>query len=748
MNKKILLLLPALALMLGACQGKVTPSGSSDDGSSGQTETVTGVELDHETLSLQVGNTSQLSASVKPISLSNREVNWSSDHPEFASVDASGVVTAVAAGVAHVRATADADPTKYAECIVTVTQRMVTVVMEDLDDILSATDTLKFGCYQGNNEKYYYFKGSVDSNTRGEVSDSWEEGVAVKLEAASTTGKYLMSFGTGDSKQYFEMSDDHHFAVVNTPTSGREWDWDATWHTVKRTISGTTYYPGTYQTFTTISGCNASQVADDFLFQFVYQVEPFGPESINLSIPQDALYVNDYVEVAAELLPLGAEGDLVWSVSGDEHVIIDQEGKLTADGDATVGGTVTVTATYGEGDDEVTATLNVSVEAALNYGTQAAPLSIDAATALLQKQSPSHKDMYVSGIATSNDAFGSKYSNWGDYIKLANDAGTVADAFSFYRAKAGENTGYETTYAEAGSMVGKRILAKGKGEIYSGKPQLSSGGVLLNIEDAGVEPASVTISPAGDFELVKGGSKQLSASVAPVTAPQTITWTSTPVDAAVAAHCSVVNGLVSLTDAAEAGEQFTIKATSAKAGVEATVVVTVVADAEPVPTIVNTPVANTKYKLGAKISAAADKDADVYLTGAKSSYYGATSATWAEGADFELIAVTGGYNVKVTLPDESVKYLGFSVSGDNTNIEFDDSASKVFTYDADAKTLFFTANGHTTSSKDGVYYFGSYTNKSGTTFDTISCSMASYIQGSNASKIDVSQFPVHFWALV
>ena len=167
--------------------------------------------------------------------------------------------------------------------------------------------------------------------------------------------------------------------------------------------------------------------------------------------------------------------------------------------------------------------------------------------------------------------------------------------------------------------------------------------------------------------------------------------------------------------------------------------------------IVDTPVAGVKYRFGMKVSAAADKTADVYSTGAKGtgsqSNYGATTENWAEAAEFELIAVTGGYNVKVTLPDNSVKYLGFAVSGDYTNIMFTDSASSVFTYDATAKTLFFETTGHTTATKDGTYYFGTYTNK-GSTYTTISCSQASRIQGDNAANVDVSQFPAHFWEAV
>ena len=56
--------------------------------------------------SVQVGNTINLSAAVTPSDATNKNVTWSSDNPNFATVSAQGAVTGVSAGTATIRATA------------------------------------------------------------------------------------------------------------------------------------------------------------------------------------------------------------------------------------------------------------------------------------------------------------------------------------------------------------------------------------------------------------------------------------------------------------------------------------------------------------------------------------------------------------------------------------------------------------------------------------------------------------------
>lgn len=81
---------------------------------------VTEVKLDKTNLSLEVGDTATLTATVEPDEASNKNVTWSSDGTSVATVDDTGKVTAISVGSATITATTQ-DGNKTATCTVTVT---------------------------------------------------------------------------------------------------------------------------------------------------------------------------------------------------------------------------------------------------------------------------------------------------------------------------------------------------------------------------------------------------------------------------------------------------------------------------------------------------------------------------------------------------------------------------------------------------------------------------------------------------
>jgi uncharacterized protein YjdB len=89
---------------------------------------VTGVTLSDLTLDIVAGNTATLTATVAPDNATDKTVTWSSNAESIATVSDAGLVTAVAAGVADITATANADNTKKATCTVTVSAIPVTGV--------------------------------------------------------------------------------------------------------------------------------------------------------------------------------------------------------------------------------------------------------------------------------------------------------------------------------------------------------------------------------------------------------------------------------------------------------------------------------------------------------------------------------------------------------------------------------------------------------------------------------------------
>jgi len=93
---------------------------------------VTGVKLDKDTLTLIVGSKETLTAQIDPANATNKNVTWSSSAPAVATVDTSGLVTAVATGSATITVTTE-DGGFTATCAVTVTTVSVPVTGVKLD---------------------------------------------------------------------------------------------------------------------------------------------------------------------------------------------------------------------------------------------------------------------------------------------------------------------------------------------------------------------------------------------------------------------------------------------------------------------------------------------------------------------------------------------------------------------------------------------------------------------------------------
>ena len=117
----------------GVAAGEATITVTTEDGAKTATckvtvtIPVTGVTLNKTALTLNIGASETLTATVAPAEATNKKVTWKSDKPEIASVDANGKVTGVKAGEATITVTTE-DGAKTATCKVTVKPNLVSEI--------------------------------------------------------------------------------------------------------------------------------------------------------------------------------------------------------------------------------------------------------------------------------------------------------------------------------------------------------------------------------------------------------------------------------------------------------------------------------------------------------------------------------------------------------------------------------------------------------------------------------------------
>ena len=123
---------------------------------------VTNITLDKTELSLSIGDSETLTATIEPNNATNKTVTWSSNNEAVATVD-NGKVTAVKEGTATITVTAQDGSGVSTSCSVTVTHSMVHTPKKD------AT------CTEDGNIEYWYCKNCdkyfSDENATEELSD-------------------------------------------------------------------------------------------------------------------------------------------------------------------------------------------------------------------------------------------------------------------------------------------------------------------------------------------------------------------------------------------------------------------------------------------------------------------------------------------------------------------------------------------------------------------------------------------------
>ncbi|MDE5789388.1 MAG: Ig-like domain-containing protein, partial [Clostridia bacterium] len=169
--------------------GDKKPSGDEEkDPPAPTTVKVTGLTLSPSTLTLDIGGTQTLVATVAPTDATNKKVNWSSDKTSIATVDSNGLVTAKAAGIANI--TAKTDDGNYSKtCVVTVKAAQTNPGTETEKPVVSEKITYS---YAGNECAAFEWKDSNPANATVQyklsTANSYTSVDSALVRASSTSG--------------------------------------------------------------------------------------------------------------------------------------------------------------------------------------------------------------------------------------------------------------------------------------------------------------------------------------------------------------------------------------------------------------------------------------------------------------------------------------------------------------------------------------------------------------------------------
>ncbi len=112
---------------------KTSSGGGGSSGGGSSTVAVTGVSINPSNLSMRVGDSKTLTATVAPTNATNKNVTWSTENADVATVE-NGVVTAVYGGDTIITVTT-ADGNKTAKCMVSVA-KIESVSEETVNDLI------------------------------------------------------------------------------------------------------------------------------------------------------------------------------------------------------------------------------------------------------------------------------------------------------------------------------------------------------------------------------------------------------------------------------------------------------------------------------------------------------------------------------------------------------------------------------------------------------------------------------------
>lgn len=324
------------------------------------------ITLNTTAVTLKATETATLTTTILPATTTNKAVTWKSDNEAIATVDANGVVTAIAVGVANITATTTDGTNLSATCKVTVEQTFASSISLDKTSIslkatesetlkatiLPATTTNQVVTWKSDNEAI----ATVDANG---VVTAHEVGVAT-ITATTTDGTNLSAsctvnvIHTQASSITLNMTEvslkaletaELSVEILPATTTNKVVTWksdneaiatvDANGVVTAIAVGETTI------TATTTDGSNLSASCK-------VTVIPTLASSITLDKTEVSFKANETVTLTPTILPATTTNTVVvWTTTDEKVAIVDANGVVTAIGV----GEATITATTTDGSN-------------------------------------------------------------------------------------------------------------------------------------------------------------------------------------------------------------------------------------------------------------------------------------------------------------------------------------------------------------------------------------------------------------
>lgn len=184
-----------------------------------------------------------------------------------------------------------------------------------------------------------------------------------------------------------------------------------------------------------------------------------------VTLDQSALEMHpeDTVQLHATVAPANASDTSVrWSTSAEAVATVSARGTVTAVAPGEADITVTTT------DGGFTAVCHVTVNAAIDYGTEEDPLTVDEAIAIIGEYDAdewSPQELYISGKVAKGSTFNSKYTSWSGYFEGHEDGS--AKPFQIYSVGMASSI-VKDDFKKAGGLDGAEIVIHGYCTNYGG----------------------------------------------------------------------------------------------------------------------------------------------------------------------------------------------------------------------------------------------------------------------------------------